>query len=347
MNRDDARIEIRKHWKDLFPADKSGKGIICPICGNGSGADGTGIRENTNAKKPGSLKCFKCGFYGDLIDIIKADRGLDFNEALDFAAKRLGITIDKSANASVKRDRSAQDRVLEQDRAVIPPTGKDAENALKTPQTDFTDYYKACIARIEDPAAVAYLEARGISLETAKCANLGFDPVADPAQSGHTCPRIIIPVTRSHFVARSIDPNTPKDYAKLNNKGAKPGIFNLAAVWGDTDAVFVVEGAFDALAIIEAGAAAIALNSTGNAQKLIKQLEERKTKAILILALDNDSAGHNATPILQQGLQRLGISYIVANICGRAKDPNAAMTGNRQGFFNAVKCAQDRALANK
>ena len=28
--------EIKVHWRDILPADNSGKGVICPICGNGS-----------------------------------------------------------------------------------------------------------------------------------------------------------------------------------------------------------------------------------------------------------------------------------------------------------------------
>lgn len=346
MNRDDARIEIRKHWKDFFTADRSGKGIICPICGNGSGTDGTGIRENPKAAEPGALKCFRCGFAGDAIDLLAETKGMSFSAALNYAAAELNIPIDNSDNGPVKRDRRAQESDLEQERVIIPPAGKDAENALKTPQTDYTDYYKACIARIEDPAAVAYLEARGISLETAKCANLGFDPAADPAQSGHTCPRIICPISETYYIGRSIDPDTPKQFAKMNSKNAEVQIANVDALWSEsTDPVFICEGLFDGLSILETGHNAISLNSVSNVNRLIKQLEERRTDATMILCLDNDDAGRKATQILRQGLQRLGISYIEGDICGEEKDPNQALTTDREKFFAAVQKAAIQAAA--
>ena len=43
MNREQAREEIRHRAKEWLTPDKSGKGYICPICGSGSGRNGTGI----------------------------------------------------------------------------------------------------------------------------------------------------------------------------------------------------------------------------------------------------------------------------------------------------------------
>ena len=51
MTGDDAVQEIRSKWRYFFPPDKSKKGIVCPICGNGSGSDGDGIRSNPKSKK--------------------------------------------------------------------------------------------------------------------------------------------------------------------------------------------------------------------------------------------------------------------------------------------------------
>ena len=84
MQREDARQEIRRNWKRLFPADRKNKGIICPLCNSGSGEHGTGITENP--RKPGQLKCWNCGFQGDVIDLIQQARGTDYNTALKEAA---------------------------------------------------------------------------------------------------------------------------------------------------------------------------------------------------------------------------------------------------------------------
>ena len=92
MDRDTARQEIRNSWKRFFSADKKGSGIICPLCGSGSGKNGTGITENP--RKPGQLKCWKCDFQGDVLDLIQRQYGADYNGALQMAADQLGITID-------------------------------------------------------------------------------------------------------------------------------------------------------------------------------------------------------------------------------------------------------------
>ena len=74
-------------WREVYPADKHG-GIICPLCGNGSGSSGTGISE----WKDGYLSCFKCGFRGDVIDLIQAEKSVDFVTALEILKSRLGET---------------------------------------------------------------------------------------------------------------------------------------------------------------------------------------------------------------------------------------------------------------
>ena len=43
MTNDQAREYILAHATDHLTRDRSGKGYICPICGSGSGPNGTGI----------------------------------------------------------------------------------------------------------------------------------------------------------------------------------------------------------------------------------------------------------------------------------------------------------------
>ena len=85
-------------------------------------------------------------------------------------------------------------------------------------------------------------------------------------------------------------------------KGAgAPGIFNVKALYAqDVQEVFVTEGAFDALSVLEAGYTAIALNSAGNFDALIKQLEQRRTAAALILCPDNDSDPRTAERVKKE-----------------------------------------------
>ena len=339
MDRDRAKEAIRESWRQFYPADKKG-GIVCPICGSGSGPHGTGITEDR--KRPGQLHCFACGFDGDILDLLQQERGLDFKAALEAAAAELNIPLDDL------RPRSERSTAAEDFADVPDQRGSVSETDTGRAQPNNTEYYQQCRERITDPAARTYLEARGISIEAALYCGIGFDPAADPAGSGHPAPRLIIPVTRAHYIARSIDPDTPKQYAKMNNKGAEIGIFDPAgAIYPGAGVVFVTEGAIDAISIIEAGGEAVALNSTSNTEKLLKMLEAKKTGATLLLCLDNDEPGRKAAAALAAGLQRLNISYqdCGAAICGSYKDPNEALTGcGRAQFSKSIQAAAAQAM---
>ena len=358
MDRKTATEEIKARWKELYPADGrrgKGNGIICPLCGSGSGnrkrsgapPTYSGIKENKHSKNLHALHCFACKFSGSVIDLYMKETSLqDFRRAVDDLAARLGITIDPYKPAAAEEIKAMQGS--EKKSSLIGEPGADQQAA------DYREYYRQCMRNLmESAAAQAYLQRRGISLETAIRNGVGFDPAADPANAPgatgneykpHPCPRIILPTTAAHYVGRSIDPTTDAAYQKMNpneNKGAgKPGIFGMKKAFSSgAEVIFVTEGAFDALSILEVGAAAVALNSASNAGKLIEALEQTPTKATLILCLDNDRAGRAAAEELRAGLQRLNISNTTANIAGAHKDPNEALTADRAAFEQAIKNA--------
>lgn len=372
MDRQQAINEIRQRVKMTEYLTKSKSGLYeCPFCGSGTGVHGTGAFKyypDTNTAACFARCAAEAGVKGkryDVIDVFMQEYGADFNTALQSLAAEIGITIDRyTPNAAEDFARSthgdrAESRTSDfsaQGYINTPVSEKAPQRAAQAPQRaihNFSAYYRQCSERLNDPAAASYLSARGISLETAKDYGLGFDPQADPANAPggngtklHPCPRIIIPTTTAHYIGRSTEPGTDRAFAKMNNKGGSPGIFNEPALYAqDVREVFVCEGAFDALSVIEAGAAAIALNSTSNADTLIKKLEKHTTAATLILCLDNDEAGRTASQVLRNGLDRLNISHITADICGTAKDPNAALTTDRAAFCAAVETAQRQTAA--
>lgn len=352
MEREQAIAEIRASWRSLYPADKKNKGIICPLCGSGSGNKGTGITGDSNHGKPNSLKCWSCNFTGDVIDLIQQEQGKDFNEAIQYAADNLSITID--AHNSIEQAK----RDFSEGTATNKETAPNKATKTHTEAiADYKAYYEECKKNISAPAAVSYLTARGISLDTAISYNLGFDanwisPTVKKNQQAkgnswlpNPTARIIMPVSDNHYIARAISADV-KEYAKMNETGGgKAGIFNSRGVYSNNDAVFITEGIFDALSIIEVGSEAVALNSTSNADLLIKQLEEEPTAATLILCLDNDEPGKRAAATLKAGLTRLNISYVTADISGKYKDPNEALTGNKDAFIAAVEQAEAQTAA--
>lgn len=355
MERERARQEVRARisCKSYLQKSKSGN-YDCPFCGSGTGQHRTGalhLYEDTN-----TWHCFACYKTGDIIDLHMIQTGADFNTALQELADSIGITIDPYRLPAAadfaedeKPDRAGWAELNETGTGNKEPLQKEKTQQSETggpteTPADYTEYYRACRQRITDPAALAYLEKRGISLETARAYWLGFDPAADPAQTSHPAPRLIIPTSAGHYIARRTD-NNP-NFAKMNPKGASPAIFNGGALYAqEVQEIFVTEGALDALSIIEAGYTAIALNSTANAQKLLDQLEEKRTDATLILCLDNDGPGKKAAVLLSEGLRRLNIPFIRANVSGEHKDPNEALTADREEFEKALAQAWNQTAA--
>ena len=358
MNREDARQEIRRRVRITDYLEKSKGGLYCcPFCGSGHGTHKTGAVKyypDTN-----TICCFgaceKKSY--DIFDVYANKYGADYNTALQMLAGEIGIEIDPYRPEGAADQRGAmpgkpaqapQSDFKQQDdkntmrQQEAPERGAQERTEGKA---DYTEYYKVCRERISSPEAASYLSARGISTKTAAAYWIGFDPQADPANAPggigdikHPCPRLIIPTSKRHYVGRRID--NIGEYAKINTKGSSPGVFNNRILYAqEVREVFITEGAFDALSVIEAGAAAVALNSTSNAESLIKQFEKKKPAAKMIISLDSDEGGRKAAQVMAEGLKRLDIPYIAADICGKYKDPNEYLQQDREGFIKSVRAA--------
>lgn len=350
MNREHILTTIKETVKCtdyLTPApNHSGNnGYCCPVCGSGThGARSTGaltFYADTN-----TWHCHACDAGGDVIDLYKIVRGVEFVDAVRDLSGRLGLQEDSSLsvkNVSVKEK---------------------AEEEEKAPTADYTNYYKACAERINDPVAVSYLKGRGISIETAKKYGVGYDPSADPGTAPgamadeykpHPCPRLIFPCSRSHYVGRSVDANTPKGYRVMNPSrergGGEVSIFNMAAVENpESNVVFVCEGTFDALSFLEAGYSAIALNSKGNGRLLTKFLmnheydDEWQPKQFVVVP-DNDvdpktaADTLNRTEWLRAGICRAGCEAITYNVAGEHHDANDAWKEDPDTFRKNAESA--------
>lgn len=370
MQRQTAIDEIKRRVLCTEFLEPSKNGMYCcpcPDCDSGHGHNATGAvkyYQDTN-----SYFCHACRRGGDVIELYRLINGLDFNAALSQLAERARIDVDpyrpgaaadfspnRRSDLAGGRPRDFHDG----GNMEVPATEKTPQEATERPTeaaADYMAYYAACRDRLQDPeagrAGQEYLARRGISLATAAAYWIGFDPQADPtgapgAVDGesrpHPCPRIIVPASRDFYCGRRTDGGDKFRYLNASReKGAgEVAIFNEKALFDkDARAVFVTEGAFDALSILEAGGAAIALNGAGNAKKLIDHLAQRRPAATLILALDADDRGRQETETIRAGLQRLNISYTVAEITGAHKDPAAYLEADRGGFIEAVTQARE------
>lgn len=353
MTRDEAKEQIHEATRDilskLLPKAKSPvnhePSYICPFCGHGKSGDGLAI--NKHSKGGFSLKCFGCDFSGDIIELYQKMNGADYNTALSLLAEGIGISID-TTQAAQNRPQTVSKVLPDKNTADTHESQQTAAEAL----VDYTEYYQKCTARLEDASAISFLKARGITLETAKKYSLGYDPawisptvIQNQEAKGSSwrpqpVQKIIVPTSINAYIARAMQQDDSMRYANVG----KPILFNAKALYEGHRAVFITEGAFDALSIIQCGAAAVGLNSTSNIHALLRYLNEKSTESILLLALDNDTAGRKATEELQIGLDQLHIRYQVTSICGSGKDPNEALQSDKEAFTAAVRKAEEEAL---
>jgi len=330
-------IRERVPCTDYLQKSKGNGMYICPFCGSGEGPHGTGALKlyDTN-----TWTCHKCGKSGDVIDIYRQIKKLEFKPALNELARECGIEIiDGPADF-----RTGETPTLAE--YVPPNTEIPTQEPAKAPAEpqNYLQYYAECENRLEDPAAYEYLIQRGISLETARRFQIGYNPADDPTGQGHPRASLIIPVSPFHYVSRAIYDNG--QYAKMD---ATPGegyktFWNLAAAYEhDAHEVFITEGAIDGLSIIEVEPEAhvIALNSLSNAKPLAERLaaDRPDNEIVFIIAGDSDGPGRKGAQELKEALEAANLQCITADLNGTAKDPNEALQKDRAAFWEAVQGA--------
>lgn len=326
MNYTQARDYIVNHPEIHLQRDKSGKGWVCPLCGNGSGSDGTGLRLNPKNKTSPHYKCFRCGFYGDMIELIAQEQGLsgDSREAFELAREIYSITIDETERTQITE--SAQKKGGAE---TVQITEAMDCGAIKAYLTE---------ARKASSEGEGYLQGRGISPSTAARFAIGYDTKRKA---------VVIPTTANNgnygYTLRYTGSDATIRYS--NAKGVSVGLFNRKALKGLTP-VFIVEGAFDALSIAEVGYEALALNSGDNIPLFVESLtqaiecrEDGSSPIRLIISFDNDDAGKRFTEVLSAQLGEFApqsVLWSVANISGDYKDANERLVSDRDGLRAAL-----------
>lgn len=306
MTRDQIKEYINSHPEEHLQRARK-KGYVCPLCHNGTGSDGDGLRRD----QTGHFKCFRCGFYGDMIELIAKENGIadgGSREAFDAARAAYGLTLDTPKPDEFKKP--------------VPPAPKPKE-----PEPDYTAKYAEWHqALLQAPEALAYLEKRGINRATIDALNLGYCPnMGYGEKQSFKAPRIIFPYSADYYKARRIDGGADAKY--IPSTGGKH-IYNAGAIQDPAGEerlypIVVVEGELDAAAIYQGGVKrVIALGSTSNKDKFAKQAKQINPAAVYILALDNDPAdvdpikgraGQKAQTELSQLLDQQGIAYISAD----------------------------------
>ena len=328
MNREQAREEIRHRAKEWLTPDKSGKGYICPICGSGSGRNGTGITTADGVHFTCWAGCFSSA---DVIDIIGLKHGLtDYTEKLKAASEIFWIDIDGIESTAPPTETRPQ---AQQRQSAAPQTEQS--------ETDYTEFFEQANAHLTETDYH-----RGLSLDTLNNAKVGYvakwrhpkAPLTVP-----TSPRLIIPTSSTSYLARDTRANLSEEQKKYaKSKVGTVHIFNAGAVLYAQQPIFIVEGEIDALSILDVGGDAIGLGSINNVKALLTMLQGQHTEQPFIICLDdddNDKARRNVARALQElkeGLNSLNIPYIVADISAPYKDANEALQADKGKFAGAV-----------
>lgn len=274
-------------------------------------------------------KCFKCGLYGDVLELYGKRYNLSgFTEQIEGAAAFYGI-------APGYQNQPKSERYTHNTMHTSTYTQQQAE-----PEQDHTSLYREAHQNL---SATDYLQRRGISQEVAERFNLGYveswrHPKAPTAPAS---PRLIIPTSPHSYLARDTRQELTEAQEKYcKSKVGSVRIFNSKALQSSSKPIFIVEGELDALSVIEAGGEAVATGSASNRRLLLEMLEGQKPAQPLIIAMDNDEAGDKAAKELTEGLQRLNIPAYRLNPYGEHKDANEALMANREAFKAAIAQAE-------
>lgn len=193
--------------------------------------------------------------------------------------------------------------------------------------------YQSVLNLDSSEQAQAYLTERGITLET-----------AHKYQLGTRDDRAILIPTKTGYLERFIDKNATTRYKNCKNIDTE--LFNEDAINQESiQAIYVCEGAFDALSLLQEGYTAIALNSVSNKDNFVSKYIESKCKAPVILCLDNDEPGKKATEALEIALNDITTIALI-NIPEGIKDVNEWYLNDKKGLLEEMKRI-DNLVSNK
>ena len=254
----------------------------CPYHSGDGGSDSFSWHKDGDVWKG---KCFSCGIGGDIIDIYKEAKGLDFKQALNELADLLNINDNRTPVKKEKVSNKKTEKILT-DQEIEILTGKAHEKVGKT------DYFKN----------------RGFTDETIETYNLGYTP-SYKIKGFDNGPAAIVPYpNENYYFARIIKPRGKME--KIFMTGKTIPLFNKDAI-NDNDIIFVTEGQFDCLSVLQIGFPCVGTNSVAGNGNLMKYLKDNEiTDKVFIVAYDADEPGDKSAKKLISLLEGEGFEAI-------------------------------------
>jgi DNA primase len=296
---------------------------------------------------------FSSGKGGDIFSFVMEVEGMDFREALKHLAGKAGVELKEYSQAQ-KKDVELKKRIFQ-------------INELAT------KYFQTSLVR--NPDALSYLKNRGITKQAILDFKLGYGPNSakglsnlllkhkfklDEIQKAGVITvkndqpydifrgRIMFPFINTKneylgFTARLVDPNglgpkylnTPQTIA-YNKSDFLYGLNLAKETIRKQNQVVLLEGNMDVVASSQAGLKEV-VAASGTAITPLQINELKRFTENLILCLDTDSAGVNATVRSLEIIAKTDIKAKVAEIPAPYKDPDELLKDTKNGGLERWK----------
>ena len=327
MTRERAMEYLKQQSPEAFLLKAKKRGFVCPVCGNGTGADGDGIVRNP---RDGRYHCFKCGEVGgDIFDLIGAAFGLsDFSSQFDKAAELYGVAVERSGGAALN---------AEGQNVSVPSTVQAREGDGEASAADHSEYFEKCRKNVH---MTDFFSKRGISDDIVSRFGLGFDPEFSRGTGGAAWQAAVFPLSEGSFEVRNtaVSPDSSENSRDKYRKFGRAEIFGLSPeVLASDSPLFVCEGIMDALSVIQCGFSAVALGSAANYRLFERAADRYGISCPVVLLLDSDEAGENASKKLSEALMKQSAEVCDGReILGEYHDPNAMLIADPDRLMNAL-----------
>jgi len=244
--------------------------------------------------KDGRFKCFGCDASGDAIDLVAKMKDISTLEAVTKVTE--AFHLDEFSPTPRKPTEFKEPHLQE--------------------YIDTTIEAFAITRRAQD-----YLESRGFTGESMLRFRFGFD-------SGRNA--IVIPYgsESTYYISRSL---AGKQFFKPRTDVVGPEPLFYEETLDQDEPVFVVESALCALSIMQEGGYAVSMCGAGS-NKLISALKKRSWIPPLIVCMDRDEAGREASHKLCEQLRSMDITHLSLTTPEDYKDPNELLADDMERF---------------
>ena len=324
-------VELAGHYTELRCAGTDRLVGSCPLHDE---------RTPSFTVSPGKqlFKCFGCDAGGDAFSLVQLKEGLDFPAALELLARRAGIEpqyLDEDPRAEARRRRRARE-LVPLDRAAefyaqhlrsprSPAAVRAAEYLASRGISDAVrDRFKIGFAPTDDTALLSAARAAGFVTKEMRDVGLvtrprGGGPLQDRFRGQLMFPVCDVQGRVLGFGARKLGNARGPKYVNspagaIYSKGQLLfGAHHARAAAAKAGAIVVVEGYLDALAMHQAGICnTVALMGTAATEHQIAAL--KRLAPSVVLMLDGDEAGRQATIRAGALAQRAGMTTLVASL---------------------------------